>query len=516
VPERAPRAWPWFAAVLVGASLFWALDLAVLRAGVPSPLDDLWEYGVTARHLLAGHGYRTSVIHPPIWGLRDGALSVPVLMHGPALPLVLAPLIAVLGPTVLDQAAWLAALFALLTALLIARAGARVFGPAVGAAAALLFTLSPLTLNAVHHDMSLTVGAFLLLLAFDRLAREEPRTISAAFVLGLGALVRPEMVLALAGLSLLAGGPGTAFLILGVAVVSAPWWWHCWRAAGSPFFGLSSYLLLGYSDRWPGLTELRDFTLTPSRWLRTLAEHHGLVPAKAVEHLPHALKRALLSPSGSTGWLAAAGFLVALARRSTRWIAFAALLIALVPIAVMTLAVYDTRYLVPFLPLWALAAAVAAEWLWGRIPRVGRTRLWVVALALLMLPAAVPTLVRATREARRFEAHLRRERAGLAPLTAAAAAPARLTIRGLEQPVPDAPGPPRLLFSDAAGFVAWTTGRPTLWMTADEFGRLAAPAGGPGTGAVRAWPLPAASIAEREAPPAQGPPGDTWFHEGLR
>ena len=33
---------------------YWLLDLIVLRAGVPAPLDDTWEYGVAARHLLAG------------------------------------------------------------------------------------------------------------------------------------------------------------------------------------------------------------------------------------------------------------------------------------------------------------------------------------------------------------------------------------------------------------------------------------------------------------------------------
>ena len=186
---------------------------------MPDPLDDTWEYGVAARHLLSGDGFRTSVIHPPLWGLRDAALTVPVLVHGPLLPLLFAPALALLGAGALDQVAWLAALFALLTALLLCRLGTRHFGPAVGAAAALLFTLAPLTLRAVHHDVSVVAGAFLLLLAFDLLARERPRHTAAALVLGLGMLVRPEMALALVGLSMLAGGAGTVTLVLGMALV---------------------------------------------------------------------------------------------------------------------------------------------------------------------------------------------------------------------------------------------------------------------------------------------------------
>src|SRR5512143_3264505 len=108
---------------------------AVLGAGVPDPLDDVGEYGVTARQLLAGHGFRTTVIHPPLWGLRDAALSVPVLVHGPLLPLLAAPALAALGAGALDHAAWPAALFAFLAAALVFRTGTRHFGPAAGAAA---------------------------------------------------------------------------------------------------------------------------------------------------------------------------------------------------------------------------------------------------------------------------------------------------------------------------------------------------------------------------------------------
>ena len=514
-----PRARIWLTAVLVLTALFWAFDLARLHAGVPDPLDDTWEYGVAARHLLSGDGFRTSVIHPPLWGLRDARLTVPILVHGPLLPLLFAPALAALGPAALDQVAWFAAVLALLTALLLCRLGTRQAGPAVGAAAALLFTCAPLTIHAVHHDVSLVTGAFLLTLVLDLLARDHPRHTAAALVLGLGLLVRPELALALIGLSMLAGGTGTVTLAFGVVVVCGAWWWHNFSATGSPFFNLSGYLLAGYSDRWPGISILRDFTLPPAQWPRLLLEQAPALSAKARAFLPHALKRAQLAPSALTGWLAAAGVLVGVARAKTRWFVVAAFLCALVPIAVMSFTLYDSRYLVPFLPLWALSAALAAEWLWSRLPRVGTTGGWVVALALLMLPATATTLAREAREARTLRTRLAVERAALAPLVTPAARLPRITSMGLVQPERPHPATRRLMFSDTPDFVAWSTGRPTLWLTRDEYAKLpAAPAAPvrPATAPKKTPAPPPPAPAQHDAPPARGAAGDTWFHEGPR
>ncbi len=510
----------WLAAVLALVALFWALDLVVLRAGVPDPLDDVWEYGVTARQLLAGHGFRTTVIHPPLWGLRDAGLSVPVVIHGPLLPVLGAPALAALGPGALDRVAWVAAVLAFLTAVLLFRAGTRHFGPAAGAAAALLFTLAPLTVHAVNHDVSLLAGALLLLLAFDLLAREHPHPVGAALLLGLGALVRPEMALALPGLAMLAGGSGTLVLVLGLVVVAGPWWWHNLRAAGSPFFNLSSYLVVGYSEQWPGIRVLRDFALTPDRWPRVLVEAWPWLPQKALANLPHALKRALLAPALLTGWLAVAGIVVGIARASTRWMVVAALLIALVPIGVMSLTLYDGRYLVPFLPLWAMAAAVGAEWLWRFLPRVGRSSLWVAVLVALMLPSTIPALLGEARQARALEARLARERAALAARVTPAARLTRLTALGLERPAPvvDAP-PPRLMFSDTPDFVAWTTGRPTVWVTRAEYERLPLPPPPRPPGRAGGRDALSAEVrlpAPTDTLPARGGPADTWFHDDPR
>ena len=497
---RHPRARIWLLAVLVAATLFWVFDLGWLRTGVPTLLDDTWEYGVAARPLLAGDGCRTSVIHPPLWGLRDAALTVPLLVHGPLVPVLFAPALALLGAGALDQIAWFGAFFALLTALLLCRLGTRHFGPAVGAAAALLFTLAPLTLQAVHHDATLVVGAFLLLLVFDLLARDRPQLTAAAIVLGLGVLVRTEMTLALFGLSMLAGGSGAVTLVFGMAMVSGAWWWHNWSITGSPFFSLSAYLLVGYSERWPGISVLRDFSLTPAQWPRVLLKLAPELPQKAQTNLRYALKLAILEPSAFTGWLAAVGLVVGAARTSTRWIAVAAFVCTLVPVAVMIFTLVDTRYIAPFLPLWALSAAVAAEWLWGRIPRAGRTRGWLPVLALLMLFATVPALRQGTREARAFTTRLAVERAALASRVTPAATLPRFTRLGLQRPAGVAPTAPRLMFSDTPDFVAWTTGRPTLWITRSEYARLPA----------------AGTTAAADSAPPRGAAADTWFHEEPR
>ena len=90
---------------LLIATTFWVFDLGSLHGGIPSPLDDTWEYGVAARHLLAGDGYRTGVIHPPLWTLRDSAITVPLLIHGPLAPAIVAPLVLARGAKAIAAAA---------------------------------------------------------------------------------------------------------------------------------------------------------------------------------------------------------------------------------------------------------------------------------------------------------------------------------------------------------------------------------------------------------------------------
>lgn len=450
--SRASRAW--LVGPIVAAAAYWLLLLGPLGLGTPHPLDDTWEYAVVARSLLAGHGFRTEVIHPPLWSLRDAAGRVPVAVHGPLLPLLLAPPIAALGPRAVDGIAWLGALAAVAAALAIARLGARTLGPPVGAGAALAFTFAPATLTAVRHDAGLLVGAALLAFALDLSARERPRGITAGIAAGLAALARPELAFAIPVVVALARGARVSVAVTATACL-IPWWAHQKLVFGNAFFNLSSYLLIGYWGARPDLTVLRDFDLTPARWPSVLRAALPSLGPKAVDFAPHAIKRALFVPSGGTGWLAPLGLVAALRRPAARPLASAALALACLPLAIMTLTVYDGRYLVPFLPLWALGAAAGARAAVRPLPAwARRPRAWVGLLLLLMAPSIAPALKEASSQSQALRHRLSEERALLARLPAARADGARP------------------IFSDTPDFVAWTTDRPAVWVTAHEYARL--------------------------------------------
>lgn len=488
VTEAAPDSRSWGRAAVLLAAAWWGLDLAVLRGGVPHPLDDSWEYLIVARSLLEGEGLRTSMIHPPLWHLRDAAGTVPLLIHGPLVPVLLVPFVLALGPAAPGAVAWLAAGLAVIAAVLTFRIAAARSGAAVGAAAAGLFTLSPLVVNAVHHDIALLAGAAFFAAALHaRLGRPARPTVAGA-ALGLAHLARPEMLAALPLLVLHAlrspppGGNPALRLLVGFGLVAAPWWVHQWIASGLPLFNLSSYLLIGYWSR-DELSPLRDFALTPAQWPDVLRATLPRLPAKWLELFPHAMKRALLAPSGAVGWLAALGAALGLATRSVRGLAALAVALAAIPVAVQTLTLYDSRYLVPFLPLWCLGVGFAAERIASRARWARRPRLWIAALALLALPPALPALRAGAAEAERLRAVLARERAGLATLAVPAA---RRT------------GVPPLA-SDTPDFVAWETRRTVLWLTPAEHARLPR------------WdePNPAGLPVRRSS-------GDTWFHPDER
>ena len=479
---------PWLLAVASFVAVYWIADLAVLRAGPPHPLDDIWEDGVAARQLLAGRGFRTTMIYPPLWGLRDPAtLTVPLLVHGPLLPLALALPLRLAGPGLLDHLAWVAAVLASITAYQVFRLAARWFGESVGAAAALLLTVSPILLDAVHHSLSVVVGGNLLLLAVDLAVREAPRPLLAGFSLGLGYWVRPELLLAapiLAGLAGLRGTSRAARLALGFAAPAGAWWWHQWAVSGMPLFNLSSYTLLGSTNAHPGHSVMRDFDLPSDRWPAALhAELPGLW-RKWVAFSPRAARHAATALGATLGWLAPVGAWAMLRTRERRGPAMAGTLIALIPVATMTLALPVKLYLVPCLGLYAVAAARGAEWLLaqrGLLP--GDPRRWVAALGLVAALSSVPALLRVAREGRLAATLLAAERSGL------------------ESAAAEAKGP-RLMFSDRPDFVAWTTGRATLWMEREEYQRLYPPDG-------------AADTLRRYGLPAGRDPAATWFHDGY-
>jgi len=468
------------ARALMFAAAWWIFDLAVLRAGVPDRLDDTWEYGLVARALLTGQGFRTPVIHPPLWPLRDALLTVPVLVHGPLLPVLLALPLAIFGAGALDHVAWLGALGALAAVPALVRLGERCGDRATGFAAALLWTLSPLTLNAVHHDASLTLGAALAVTALELATRPSPRPAAAGLAIGLAALLRPELQLALPILALLAGRRAGALLIAATACL-LPWWVHHARAVGQPFFNLSSYLVIGYWPPRPGISVMRDFALTPDRFPATLAASGSLLSAKFASFLPHAIKRALLTPTPATGWLAALGALMAVLAAWSKSVApsppsraavLAMLALAAIPVAVMTATLYDDRYLTPLLPLWSLAASRGALGLAMRMPEwARRPRLWIGLLLLLIAPTVAPFVRDQAALARLHARELDRERMALRAWSAERAARAPESSSERAQ---------CLLFSDLPDFTAWSTGCSVVWVTSREYARLPLAADGSG------------------------------------
>src|SRR5262245_32643062 len=146
--------------ISTGAAAYWLIVLACLHGAPPHPLDDIWEDGIVARHLIAGEGFRSTMIYPPLWSLRDPlTLIVPVLAHGPLLPVALVTPLRILGPSLLDHLAWVSALLAVFAAIEILRVGRRWLGDtrAAGVAAG-LFTFSPLMLDAVQRSEERRVG----------------------------------------------------------------------------------------------------------------------------------------------------------------------------------------------------------------------------------------------------------------------------------------------------------------------------------------------------------------------
>lgn len=486
--RQDPGTKAWGNAALALSAAFWLLDLAVLRAGAADPLDDTWEYGVAARAILHGFGMRTWVIHPPLFGMIDAHGTVPILVHGPLLPIILLPVVGLGGTHALDGIAWLAAIFATLAAVATFRLGARTLSAPVAFAAAMLVTLSPLTLRAVHHDIALPLGAWLLALALDQTLRTRPHAARAGLLLGLGALVRPEFLLAAPVMFWQVRGARARFaLVLGAVLL--PWAWHGYANAGAPFFNLSSYLLLGYWGAHPGIGIMQDFALPPHEWRAAWLHALPALPFKWLDFFPHALKATWSTPSLLTGCLAPIGAVGALQSPRSRPLAQAALLLIVIPVAVMTLTLYDPRYLTPFLPLLALGAAQGALEVANVLPAfLQKPRVWLSIVMALLLITLVPALITAQRDGAQARERLRYEREAIDNVWLGISLENDYDQRGANY------SPRSRAWSDTPDFVAWTTLRPTIWVTASEYSTLPLAANAaPGAPARRAGEL-------------------TWFH----
>src|SRR5437867_774232 len=351
-------------AVATLAALYWIVVLAILGAGPPHPLDDVWEDGLAARQLLAGHGFRTTMIYPPLWTLRDPAtMTGPLEVHGPWLPSALALPLRLWGPGLLDHLDWAAAAVAVVIALQVFRLGSRWFGAPVGVAAALLWTFAPILLQAVAHSLSVVVGAVLLMTALDLIARDRARPLLAGLALGIGYGARPELLVAVPVLAAYVGGRGSEGLWragrvgVGFLAVAGAWWWHQAATTGMPFFNLSSYMLLGSTPAHPGTTLMRDFGAPPANWPTIFRAELPTLWTKWVPLVPRAARHLLTGLGASLGWLVVAGAWGMIAAPDRRREAGLVILVAMIPIGMMILANPTKLYLVPFLGLIAVAAA---------------------------------------------------------------------------------------------------------------------------------------------------------------
>jgi hypothetical protein len=425
------------------------VDLAVLRGSFVDLRDDTWEYLVAARHLLAGDGFRTSVIHPPLlaW-LRPADSTVPVLIHGPLVPLLLVPLVALAGDSAPGAIGWLSAPLALLAAAALFRLARPRFGDRVAGVAAALLPWTPLAWRALNHDAVLLLGALLFTLSLEAALRARPRPGWAGLWCGLCYLARAEALLLAPIVGIAAAlearragrpaGRAAALFAAGFAGCALPWWWHNALSTGSPFFNLSGYLAVSYWPPYHNLGALLDPTLDPTRWREELPALIGALPAKMWSFLPHAAKLTLLQPSvlaapltiGGMVWLWRAG----------RGMALATLGVLATLTLLMCATVYDVRYLATALPLICLASAAGAVRLVHRLGRWGVA----AAAALLALAVAPASWREATGPDQEARGRAAQEQAAL--------------DRSLES------GEPMLVLSDIPDLVAWRTGWPVVWV----------------------------------------------------
>src|SRR5262249_56507118 len=108
--------------------------------------------------------------------------------------------------------------------------------------------------------------------------------------------------------------------------------------------------------------------------------------------LPRLCRTYLIASCWTPGWLALVGVWSWSRTGSARAGVVAGGIVALIPIAMMTAAVPQKLYLVPFLGLYALAAGRGIETLMGSRTPIRSPRVWITALAALAAVAIAPAL----------------------------------------------------------------------------------------------------------------------------
>jgi hypothetical protein len=362
-------------ALAAGLAVFLVRESQIAgTVGAAFPLDDSWIHLHFARNLAEGHGF---VYNPgdPVAGST-----------APLWTLLLAGAFAVLGSDPVWAKA-LGALAALATALATRRLALAWSGDsALGLVAGLLTALAGPMLWGALSGMEVALAA--LLVTGGVLAVSSGRPWTAAVLLGLATLARPECLLLLPALWL--AGPPTAAraTLLGavVAAIVAPWVAFNLATAGTPLPATASAKieggLVGYLAGQPEpivtalLTRPWQFAL---EWVTWLGSINVLLPA--------------LAPLG----------LWALWRRRGRVAVVPALMLVVHPLGMALLAPYrgpafqEGRYSIHLLPLAVTVAAMALTLLPRAFASRQERRVRMVAAVVLGVAMLAPLWPAATR-----------------------------------------------------------------------------------------------------------------------
>jgi 4-amino-4-deoxy-L-arabinose transferase-like glycosyltransferase len=250
----------------------------MLFPGLTNP--DALDFAQIGRNIASGKGFTTFFLRPLALTHGNNPLGQPDTVHGPLFSFCLAIAFSALG-TKDNVVAGVSGLFFLLTIPMVYLLGRRAFSARVGAAAAVVFTLSALSLEYATSGLHLTLSIFLttaLLLAVYNIAayaRDSANNPSAAFpkaTLAIaGALTAllyltdplyfwmlPTVGIAIFGLLPTRRGPAAIWFSLPVLLLAGPWMVRNALLTGNPIFGLrGTELWMNTKSTYPGMTAYR-------------------------------------------------------------------------------------------------------------------------------------------------------------------------------------------------------------------------------------------------------------------
>jgi 4-amino-4-deoxy-L-arabinose transferase-like glycosyltransferase len=267
------------AVAVIGPVILLVYYYCMLFPGLTNP--DALDLAQVGRNLASGKGFTTFLLRPLALTHGHNPLAQPDVVHGPLFSFCLAIAFNAFGARD-NVAAGVSGLFFLLTIPVIYRLGKRLYGERAGTVAALVFTLSALSLEYATSGLHLTLGIFLitslLLTAYSvaTYARESvggaAATLPKATLALTGALTAllyltdPLFfwVIPATGITLLRllrrqqRGLAAVWLFLPVMLLAAPWMVRNGILTGNPIFGLrGAELWMNTRHNFPGMSAYR-------------------------------------------------------------------------------------------------------------------------------------------------------------------------------------------------------------------------------------------------------------------